>query len=89
MTMYSVLLIGRAIRQAERMPAPIKEKLAILLEMLSERGPFQPGWPNYRKLGPDKYHCHLNRDWVACWYWKKGSNEIEVYYVGSRQDAPY
>ena len=87
--MFTVVLAGRAIRQAGRIPKPIRIRLAILSERLAEKGPFQPDWPNYGKLGPNKYHCHLSHDWVACWYWNKGSQEIEVYYVGSRQDAPY
>lgn len=87
--MFTVVLVGRAIRQAERVPQPIQDRLAALAQQLSEKGPFQPDWPNYGKLGPETYHCHLKHDWVACWRREKGSKEIEVYYVGSRQDAPY
>jgi hypothetical protein len=56
---------------------------------LREHGPFQSGWPNYGRLRQDLYHCHLAYDWVACWHHEKGTFEIEVYYVGSRQDTPY
>ena len=35
------------------------------------------------------YHCHLSKDWVACWRWEKSTVEIEVYYAGSRENAPY
>ena len=41
-------------------------KLAVLLEDLREKGPVQPGWPNYSKIGKEMYHCHLARKWVAC-----------------------
>ena len=41
------------------------------------------------ELGSVTYHCHLSRDWVACWRWEKRTIEIEVYYAGSRKDAPY
>ena len=27
--------------------------------------------------------------WVACWRNENGSIVVEVYYVGSREDAPY
>ena len=37
----------------------------------------------------DQYHCHLSRDWVACWSYAKTSKTIEVYYAGSRENAPY
>jgi hypothetical protein len=67
----------------------VARKLAILLEQLEEEGPFQPGWPNYGKLGLNSYHCHLAPNWVACWSWIRGALEIEVYYVGNRQNAPY
>ena len=87
--MYSVLVSKRVLRRIERMPESVGKRLAVLVEQLRQRGPVQPAWPNYSKLGPDRYHCHLSRNWVACWYWRKGTVEIEVYYVGSRQDAPY
>jgi hypothetical protein len=86
---YSVLLSKRVQKQIDRMPRPIARKLAILIEQLRESGPLQPEWPNYGKLGPDRYHCHLAYRWVACWYWAKGALRIEVHYVGSREDAPY
>jgi hypothetical protein len=31
----------------------------------------------------------LAQRWVACWRWEKGEIEIEVYYAGSREKAPY
>ena len=52
-------------------------------------GPIRGNWPSYSRLGRVTYHCHLSRDWVACWRWEKGTIEIEVYYAGSREDAPY
>ena len=87
--MYKVLLSKRVLKRIERMPEPVQTRVAILIEQLLENGPLQPGWPNYGKLGPNKYHCHLSRDWVACWLWQRETEEIEVYYVGSRQNAPY
>ena len=39
--------------------------------------------------GVNMYHCHLSRKWVACWKNESGTLTIEVYYVGSRQSAPY
>ena len=32
---------------------------------------------------------HLNYRYVACWNYRQGKIEIEVYYVGSREKAPY
>jgi mRNA-degrading endonuclease RelE of RelBE toxin-antitoxin system len=87
--MYLVLISKRVQKQIERIPEPTKKRLVALVEQLQERVPLQPAWPNYGKLGLNKYHCHLSRDWVACWYYKQSTVEIEVYYVGSRQNAPY
>jgi hypothetical protein len=87
--MYSVVMSNRVQKQIDRIPRAIGSRLAILLEQLCEKGPIQSGWPNYSKLGQYRYHCHLAPNWVACWYWIKGTIEIEVYYVGSRQNAHY
>ena len=87
--MYSVLMSNRILKQIEKIPEPTRKRLAALVEQLEERGPIQPGWPNYGKLSQNQYHCHLSCNWVACWYYEKGTVEIEVYYVGSRQNAPY
>ena len=46
-------------------------------------------WANYSKIGKDKYHCHLSYSYVACWNYEKSGITIEVYYVGSRENAPY
>jgi mRNA-degrading endonuclease RelE of RelBE toxin-antitoxin system len=87
--MYLVLIPRRVIRQIEKIPEPIRRRIVALVEQLKERGPIQQEWPNYGKLGPNQYHCHLSYNWVACWYFEKGTVEIEVYYVGSRENAPY
>jgi mRNA-degrading endonuclease RelE of RelBE toxin-antitoxin system len=87
--MFTVLIKKKVVRDAEKMPAPIQRKLAALIEALEERGPILPGWPNYGKLEKNVYHCHLSHKWVACWYCEDNSVIIEVYYAGSRENAPY
>jgi hypothetical protein len=52
-------------------------------------GPVQPYYINYSKLGNSTYHCHLSYRWVACWRNEKDTFIVEVYYVGSREKAPY
>ena len=49
----------------------------------------QNSWPNFSPLGKDKFHCHLNYRYVACWTYEKETITIEVYYAGSREKAPY
>jgi hypothetical protein len=47
-------------------------------------------WQNYSPLGKNKHHCHLTYSYVACWEEVQGEIRLlEVYYVGSREDAPY
>ena len=40
------------------------------------------------QLSKNEYHCHLNYRYVACWRHEKNTITIEVYYVGSREQAP-
>jgi len=87
--MYRVLLSRKVLRSIDRMPSAAQMRMANLVEDLRNKGPFQPKWPNYGRIGRNQYHCHLSRKWVACWRWKKGTIEIEVYYAGSRENAPY
>jgi hypothetical protein len=37
----------------------------------------------------NKYHCHLSYHWIACWEETIKGIEMEVYYAGSRENAPY
>lgn len=71
------------------MPLIVQDKFTILRNDLIVNGPYQVKRPNYSPLGNNKFHCHLTYDYVACWKWDKGTIEIEVYYVGSREKAPY
>jgi len=63
-------------------------KMANLVDDLRDKGPIQATWPNFSRIGKNEYHCHLSRKWVACWDWQKETIEIEVYYAGSRENAP-
>jgi mRNA-degrading endonuclease RelE of RelBE toxin-antitoxin system len=87
--MYEVLVSKRVLKNVERMPESVQDRMAELIQDLKESGPLQPTWPNYVRLRSGRYHCHLSYKWVACWYHHKGSIRIEVYYAGSREDAPY
>jgi hypothetical protein len=87
--MFQVLISRRVLRHVDRLPESIQDRFANLVEDLKLKGPIQPQWPNYSRLSATEYHCHLSHRWVACWYHSKGTVRIEVYYAGSRQDAPY
>lgn len=86
---YKVFVKKKIRRNVERLPQNIQDLFDELTEDLTTKGPEQPFWPNYSKLSKTKYHCHLNYSYVACWKCENNSIEIEVYYAGSRESAPY
>jgi mRNA-degrading endonuclease RelE of RelBE toxin-antitoxin system len=86
---YEVRTTRNVDKNIEKLPENIRQKLAVLLEDLRDSGPIQKNWKNFSMIGENKYHCHLAYHWVACWYYEKKSIVIEVYYAGSREQAPY
>jgi mRNA-degrading endonuclease RelE of RelBE toxin-antitoxin system len=87
--MYRVIIRKSAIKSVQKMPKKIQFIFESLVDDLIERGPIRREWPNFSKLGKNEYHCHLSHKWVACWYYENDSVIIEVYYAGSRENAPY
>ncbi len=87
--MYEVFFTKRVQKQVKELPNLIQKKLAILVDDLCEKGPIRTEWPNFSKLEDTKYHCHLAHKWVVCWRCENKSIIIEVYYAGSRENAPY
>jgi len=88
-TPYRIDMKRKVEKTAAKMPRAMQERLAVLIDDLQEKGPILSDWPNFSSLGKDKYHCHLGYKWVACWRWEEGTIIIEVYYAGSRENAPY
>ena len=86
---YKIIIKKKVIKNITKLPNLAQKKLQLLLDDLRDHGPVQLYWPNYSKLDKNNYHCHLGYKWVACWQHHKNTITIEVYYVGSRQNAPY
>ena len=61
--MFTVSIKRKVVKEAGKMPDAVQERLAALLEGLKERGPVQPGWQNFSRIGKETYHCHLARKW--------------------------
>lgn len=87
-------------KKKEKLPPKIKEALAFLVSELEKAGPIRKDWPNFSGLGKSKknipsnaYHCHLKKGhptYVACWSIEdKKLKIIEIFYVGTHEDAPY
>ncbi len=86
---YQVTIKRKVSKGLNKLPKNIQKLLFLLTEDLKADGPIQKSWQNFSPLGEDKYHCHLSYRYVACWTWRRGEITIEVYYVGSREKAPY
>jgi mRNA-degrading endonuclease RelE of RelBE toxin-antitoxin system len=86
---YQVKVKKKVARDLEKLPENVQQLLFLLVNDLQAEGPIQRSWPNFSSLGGDRYHCHLTYRYVACWTSKKNEIVIEVYYVGSREKAPY
>jgi hypothetical protein len=87
--MFEVRISKSTLKNLVRMPEKIQKRMGHLVDDLHEKGPVRTEWPNYSKLEKNKYHCHLDRKWVACWHCERQTTIIEVYYAGSRENAPY
>ena len=88
--MWRVLIKRRMERKIAGLPLPIRQRFAALRRDLENAGPEQTSWSNYSKLSETRHHCHLTYHYVACWQVLSNNEMImEVYYVGSRENAPY
>lgn len=87
--MYRIKNKRKVEKRVKKLPLKIQQSYFKLVQDLMEMGPIQSNWPNFSKLEKNKYHCHLSRSWVACWVNENNSLVIEIYYVGSRENAPY
>ena len=81
----------KVLNQIQKMPLLEQKKLVNLVEDLKTNGPIQKSLNNYCQLGLNKYHCHLSYKCVTCWAYIETEEIkiIEVYYAGSRENAPY
>ena len=86
---YGVMIKKKAAKKLENLPYDVKQLFFLLVEGNERFGSDSKILAELFSLGGNRYHCHLTYRYVACWTWNKGTIEIEVYYVGSREKAPY
>jgi mRNA-degrading endonuclease RelE of RelBE toxin-antitoxin system len=87
---FKVIVSDKALKSLSKLPRAVKRKFDTLHAVLIQSGASGPHyWHNYSKLGENEYHCHLSFHYAACWRYEKNTITIEVYYVGSRENAPY
>lgn len=79
-------------KNGQRRPSII-DVIDLLVMELELKGPRRTNWSHYGKLSVETYHCHLKKGhptYVACWkVVSEKSKQIEVYYVGTHEGAPY
>ncbi len=90
---WEVRLKRRAEKQAEKLPAPVRASLTILIREMEIKGPIRGNWSNYGRIGLNRYHCHIKKGHPT--FAAVGEildNEIrliEVTYAGTHEKAPY
>jgi hypothetical protein len=96
---WHVTFRTRAKKEIKQLPKNVKILLDTLSLEIEKEGPYRKDWPSYGPLKkgsgiPDaSYHCHLKNGrptYVACWQIvDKDLKKIEVFYVGTHENAPY
>jgi mRNA-degrading endonuclease RelE of RelBE toxin-antitoxin system len=87
---HEVKIKKSVLKNLRKLPDNVRERFDKLAEVLRQSGPTGAYiFLNYSKLGENEYHCHLTHRYVACWRCDIGTITIEVYYAGSRENAPY
>ena len=86
---WTVYITKSADKARKKLPKNLQDILSALIIDLQNNGPARGDWRNYSKLADKTHHCHLNYGFVACWSDDKKNKTVEIYYVGSRKDAPY
>jgi mRNA-degrading endonuclease RelE of RelBE toxin-antitoxin system len=87
---YEIKVKKAVAKKLQKLPENIQDRFENLVQVLRQSGPSGAHiFHNYGKLGENEYHCHLTHHFVACWRHEKRTITIEVYYAGSRENAPY
>lgn len=93
--MWQVTITRKAAKQLAKLPRNIQNVFDRLAKELEVEGPIQPNWSHYGKLkgSSELYHCHIkdgHPSYVVCWQVKsKTICLMEIYYVGTHENAPY
>ncbi|MEN9654497.1 MAG: hypothetical protein RL235_609 [Chlamydiota bacterium] len=96
---WRVQYSNKAKKSILRLTIKVKLQLDLLAKEIEVAGPYRTNWPHYGHLktaqGVPKnaYHCHIKSGrstYVVCWRVEdKQQKMVEIYYVGTHEDAPY
>lgn len=97
-TKWRVSLSRTAGKKSVKLPENVRLQINLLMREIEQLGPIRKNWPNFgaltgKGLPKNAYHCHIKKGkptYVACWYVEnKKVNIVEIFYVGSHENAPY
>lgn len=90
---WTVIFSTQAAKSYKELPERVRVVVDSLVIEMQVNGPVRGNWKNYSKLGGTRHHCHLKGGrptYVACWEVKnKTVHLVEIYYVGTHENAPY
>jgi len=92
---WTVGVTNKADKQLKKLPEFVRSAFVLLARELEEYGPYRSNWSHYGKLknSGNRYHCHISSGrptYVVCWeITDKTIRVMEVYYVGTHENAPY
>lgn len=90
---WSVVISSKVTKQLRKLPHKIQDIASLLIKEIELKGPYRNNWSHFGDLGKDTFHCHIKRGrpaYVACWVIEnKKIKIVEIYYVGTHENAPY
>jgi hypothetical protein len=93
---WDVSLTPKADKAKAKLSGAVQDLITVLTKQIALSGPLRKDWRHFGPLkghGDGVYHCHLKSGkptYVACWkILNKREKVVEVYYVGTHENAPY
>ena len=97
-TQWVVFYANKAVKQRKKLPRKIQEMLDLLVLEIEKAGPLRNNWAHFgplkgKGLPENTYHCHIKSGhptYVSCWcIVDKQLRKVEIFYVGTHENAPY
>ena len=92
---WTIEITKKAVKQLDKLPEFARAAYFSLAKEIELYGPYRTNWKHYGKLknSMDCYHCHIvsgKPTYVICWEIQdKKLKIVEIYYVGTHENAPY
>lgn len=89
---WDVSFTTKAYKQKRKLPDKIQLLVDALAKEMAIAGPIRNNWSSFSSLSKTTYHCHIKDGrptYVACWRIDKSLMQVEIYYAGTHENAPY